>query len=339
MFIAAIVLAARESTGVHVRKHLSHETPELLEDQTACADSTYGCCYAHKEIEKGWHGRKPEPMVLFSSGCSGSSAMIQMIRNLAEIVHEPIFDCGCSYELTKDIALGMFGEQHKDLTREMHEFVRRANQTRQRLLFKHEAKYASTDPRLMTYLTEIGASFVNFRRSNKLDLALCLVHDCFLENTPKPVGYEVDDAGSKLQNCEFRGRGSKQTTEKHKVIINTDGAVENFRKLIRVAHETTRYLTESGAKFASGTYEKLFRFQRGRDQDIDGSAEAWKDIMSAFSVEIDETIIRNHLSTHKDDHDGPEKHSSVIANYDALKATLESCTDSDCEEMRGWLRE
>jgi len=276
--------------------------------------------------------------VLFSPGCSGSTATVHMIRDLAELAHQDTVNCGGSFELIKEISDGKFGNTNRNLTDGIRNFVQRGADTHRRLLVKAELRFAKTDPEFMRYLNSLGTRFLNYQRWNKLDIALCSIRDCFLGYTPLEFGFELDEQGERVRDCEFRGRGTQEAQQVNKIHVDVDNLVPNLRKVLDVRSDITSFLEESSADFFSEIYENLFAFYQG-EKGLDVSVRAWQGVMSKFNVDIGAGVVRNHLKSLQDTRSGPDLHRDMIENFDEVKIALESCTDSDCEEMRKMLRE
>jgi hypothetical protein len=261
-----------------------------------------------------------------------------MIRDLAELAHQGIVECGGSFELIKEISEGNFGNTNRNLTDGIRNFIQRGDDTHRRLLFKAELRFANKDPEFMRYLNSVGVRFLNYHRGNKLDIALCSIRDCFLEYTPLEFGFQLDEHGKQVRECAFRGRGTQEAQQVNKIHVDVDNLVPNLRKLIDVKSDITSFLEESGADFSSEIYENLFAFYQG-ETGLDVSVRAWQGVMSKFNVDIGTGVVRNHLKSLQGSRFGPDSHRDVIDNFDEVKIALESCTDSDCEAMRKMLRE
>jgi len=329
------------SLAVHVRKNsekLSSDGANDSPEVTICDNNKYGCCTWNEQSQMHLGANQRGPMVLFAQGCTGSTATIHIIEDLAELAKQGVLHCAGSYELTKDITIGKFGSSNSDLALAMKDFAAIAEDYGRRLLYKDEMKYAARDAAMMRYMKRHGAIFLHYERSNKLDLGLCNVHDCFDSYTPLEFGYQVQHH-KRLDTCEFRGRGEQEDDTVTKIHVNTENLLANLRHLKDVAGNTTKFLRESSVKFSSVTYEELFSFNDKDDvEGFEVSVQAWGRVMKSFNVHIDALDIRRYLKAKQGEQtDTKRSYRALIDNFHEVQAVLDRCTDSDCGEMQNML--
>jgi hypothetical protein len=282
----------------------------------------------------------PAPMVLFSGGCSGSSALLVMAHDIAELSRYPVLDCGTGYELLADIESGFYGENHTVLPAAVRAFAKRAVDASRTLLFKAEDRFLM-HPQTMALLVELNATFAVLKRWNKIDVALCAVHDCFTAGfTPAPFGYKLDANGQRDDSCSFRGRGSNETAVSEKAYVDTSHLLENLRNLQQKTNDNNvEFLEQRGVKFQRLSYDDLFAFYSGTDDDLVASSVAWTGLMEGYGVHSSFDIVYEYLKKSRGSFELPKRHSETIENFEAVKRVLENCEGPDCEGMLNMLRE
>jgi hypothetical protein len=187
------------------------------------------------------------PIVVFSSGCSGSTAFLEMLQEISDFSHTPVWDCDGGYELLADVKAGYYGNENRNMTRAVRDLADRANLTGRRLLFKAEQRLAETDPRVMRYLRKIKATVIIFDRQNKLDVALCAVRDCFKHFLKRPIGEHVSRNGEAIEDCAFRRRtGRKAEYDDTKVNISIENLQYNLKVLMNHSAWANTYLKGFG---------------------------------------------------------------------------------------------
>jgi len=318
--------------AVHVRKN------SLDMEATICSkDINHHCCTHNVKATKNPAEGAP-PMVVFSAGCSGSSAVMIMVKDIAEQSNHSVWDCDGGFELLADLDKGYYGKLR--MSSAVKSFLGRAADAKRQLLFKAEERLAEKDAYVMQLLHSMHAKVVNFDRVNKLDVALCAVHDCFQHFTSNPIGYQVNTTGKPVSNCEFRGRGDTQAEEETKIKVNTKFLVENLKKLMKNRKWTDTYLKSKGFyKPAFATYEELFMFNHGGEMLLHKSVLAWMKLMESLGVQTKYSVVHDYLSGIESDHTPAPKHSSMIYNFDEVKRAIETCDGEGCDEIKHMLRE
>eukprot|EP00927_Polykrikos_kofoidii_P002962 TRINITY_DN11176_c0_g1_i1.p1 TRINITY_DN11176_c0_g1~~TRINITY_DN11176_c0_g1_i1.p1 ORF type:complete len:295 (+),score=39.56 TRINITY_DN11176_c0_g1_i1:108-887(+) len=242
--IAALVYpaGALNSRNLHgLNSDLDAVSPEL---SSICLGNNNRCC-GYNSFANQTRVPSPtstSPIVLFSAGCSGSSIAMNILQDLAEMGNESVLKCRGGWELLNDLSSGFYGDQFRNMTNGIRYFAERAEALHRRMLFKAEKRFALSDAGVMPLLRRLGARIINFRRWNKIDVALCSVRDCFEKYTAFPFGYQVDSSQTPVTDCEFRGRYGNQSNNTNKVFVNLERLVPNLRRLIAVKKETTDWL-------------------------------------------------------------------------------------------------
>jgi hypothetical protein len=325
--------------GVTIRK--SHVDFEVEESSSICSrDVPHHCCTGNEIAENINSPFLKRPIVVFSSGCAGSSALLEMMQHIAEFSNHPILDCDGGYELVADISAGFYGVENLNMSRALGEFVWRANSTNRRLLFKAEQRLVEKDPAVMRYLRKLGSMVVDFDRDNKLDVALCAVRDCFDNFMKTPIGERVTQDGKPVSECIFRGRGDNETSTDFQVKVDTDYLLQNLRNLDKNHIWAGDFLRRSGMEHrVKAVYEDLFRHTLGGTRNLLLSADAWQRLMSKVGVETPTVALLQYLMNQTTPEKAPQPHSSTILNFDEVKHVLETCHESGCERFREMLRE
>eukprot|EP00927_Polykrikos_kofoidii_P065562 TRINITY_DN612_c0_g1_i3.p1 TRINITY_DN612_c0_g1~~TRINITY_DN612_c0_g1_i3.p1 ORF type:complete len:348 (-),score=41.01 TRINITY_DN612_c0_g1_i3:31-1074(-) len=326
--------------GVSIRNtHTRFQSDEAF--LSICSkDVRHHCCTDNEMVDKINSSFLKRPIVVFSSGCAGSSALLDMMQDIAEFSNHPVLDCDGGYEILADISDGFYGEENLNMTRALREFIWRANSTNRRLLFKAEQRLAETDPALMPYLRSLGSFVVDFDRDNKLDVALCAVRDCFDNFMKTPIGERVTQGGKPASGCTFRGRGSNETSTDIQVKVNTDYLLDNLRSLDKNHEWAGDYLRHSGMEHrVKVVYEDLFRHILGGTRNLLLSVDAWQRLMSKVGVETPTVALLEYLVNQTAQDKAPQPHTSTISNFDEVKRVLETCSESGCERLKGMLRE
>jgi hypothetical protein len=279
-------------------------------------------------------------MVLFSGGCSGSTAVFTMARDIAELSNRPVLDCGGGFELLADINGGFYGSDHTELPATVRAFHNRAVSANRSLVFKAEDRFME-QPQTMELLEELNAKFAVLKRWNKIDVALCTVHDCFTQGfTPAAFGYMVDEGGKKIGDCNFRGRGSNESTGVAQIFVDTSHLIENLRHLMVHLNDNNEvFLEESGVTFQKLAYDDLFKYYSGTPDDMVSSSVAWNGFMQGLGVPTNFDIVYSYLKNTRGTFEIPKKHSEMIVNFDTVKRVLNNCEKEDCQEMVKMLRE
>jgi hypothetical protein len=323
--VCSLALAA----GINVRKMESN-------GHDLCANTDSHCCKWNTHAG-GAEQKDMTPMVLFSGGCSGSSAVLTMTHDIAELSSDAVLDCGGGYELLADIESGHYGENHVVLPAAVRAFNKRAVDRNRRLLFKAESRFLR-HPQTMHLLTEAHAKIASLNRWNKIDLALCAVRDCFAGFTPAPFGYLVDEA-NQTEDCSFRGRGENETGASKKVYVNTTNLVMNLKRLMHVKDENNIFLEKLGWEFQRIYYEDLFSFYSGSPRDLVSSSAAWQGFMQGLNVQTNFDTIYEYLKQVRSVIPPRPKHTDTMANFDAVKKMLMNCQLEECAKMVQMLRE
>eukprot|EP00927_Polykrikos_kofoidii_P045033 TRINITY_DN388_c0_g1_i1.p1 TRINITY_DN388_c0_g1~~TRINITY_DN388_c0_g1_i1.p1 ORF type:complete len:339 (+),score=60.67 TRINITY_DN388_c0_g1_i1:71-1087(+) len=319
--------------GINVRKQLA------VKEDNLCETSEERCCQWNAPKEKSENFTEV-PLVLFSGGCSGSSAAFIIARDIAELSKHPVLDCGGGFELLADLESGFYGQTQTALPDAVRGFAKRAVEANRTLLFKGEDRFFE-NPQTMETLVQLNSKFAVLKRWNKLDVALCAVQDCFTEGfTPAPFGYKLNETGQKVRDCSFRGRGTNESASSQKIFVDTSHLLENLRHLVtHVNDNNVEFLEQQGVAFQKLSYDDLFSFYSGTPDDLVASSVAWTGFLDAFGIPTTFDTVYEYLKTSRTTFELPKKHSETIANFDTVKKVLENCDKEDCEQLVKMLRE
>jgi len=283
------------------------------------------CC--HRNYRPNVTANGFAPMVVWTHGCSGSSAALIIARDLANLGDRPAWDCGTGYELMADIAKGRYPE--KDMTTVLKGFWQTASNAGRVLLFKGETHYAEEEPSAMKYLANMHSKIVLMKRSNALDVAICAVHDCFNSMTPHLFGYAVTPAGQKTGGCAFRGReapgNETESAGPAKVLVKTKDLLENLHHIMEKQSDSEQFLKDYHFNVDyTATSEDLFAYNWGKTG-LKRSVMAWKKLMATLGVTVDYMAIQNYLMSLIGSHDPPEKRADIIQNIDEVRKAIDEC--------------
>jgi hypothetical protein len=310
----------------------------VTEESDLCENNDQRCCEWNNKTER-IENFNPHPIVLFSGGCAGSSAVLVMAHDIAELSKYPVLNCGGGYELLADIDSGFYGQDRTVLPAAVRAFVERADDANRTLLFKAEDRFLE-NTQTMALLVELNAKFAVLKRWNKIDVALCAVHDCFTAGfMPDTFGYKLDSNGQREDGCSFRGRGSNETAGSKKVFVDTSHLLENLRHLQRHASDNENFLERSGVEFQRLSFDDLFAFYSGTADDLVASSVAWTGLMEGYGVHSSFDVVYEYLKKSRGSFELPKTHSETIENFEAVKRVLENCEGPDCEGMLNMLRE
>eukprot|EP00927_Polykrikos_kofoidii_P065561 TRINITY_DN612_c0_g1_i1.p1 TRINITY_DN612_c0_g1~~TRINITY_DN612_c0_g1_i1.p1 ORF type:complete len:348 (-),score=47.93 TRINITY_DN612_c0_g1_i1:54-1097(-) len=337
--LAYMALFGAFTGGVSIRKTNSEFELDQGFLPICSKDVPHHCCTGNAMVDKIDSRFLKRPIVVFSSGCAGSSALLNMMHDIAEFSNHPVWDCDGGYEILADINAGFYGEHNLNMSRALREFVWRANSTNRRLLFKAEQRLAERDPAVIRYLRRLGSIVVNFDRDNKLDVALCAVRDCFDNFMKTPIGERVTQDDKPVSQCAFRGRGNNETSTDVQVRINTDYLLGNLRTLDKNHKWVGAFLKRSGMEHrVNAVYEDLFRHTLGGTRNLLLSVNAWQRLMSKLGVDTPTAALLEYLLKQTAPDKAPQPHASTISNFDEVKRVLETCDESGCERFKGMLR-
>lgn len=313
----AALAACSVSVAVHIRKN------DLLEP---CNEELAGLRCCRTQHDHGQDSAVSSPMVVWTHGCARSSAVMFMLKEMAERSGRPALDCGRGFELLADISKGFYAIKD-DPNRAFHSFVKRAAASKRRLLFKGETKYAMKDQNLMRDLSILNANIVPLKRENALDVALCSVHDCFGGWLPNKFGYSIDGSGNRSDNCAFRSRNTSASGEqrKEKIVVDTEHLLQNLHKITADQGASELFLKKHGFAFNQPeTSEDLFAFRSGNNG-FETSLASWTRLVQKLGISLNTSEVAGYLRKYSGDVNAEQRHSELIENYEDVKNVMSTC--------------
>lgn len=308
-------------------------------------------CSAVQIKSKNATEQTTDPIMMFAHGCSGTTAGIDILRNLI-IAHDGMIASG-EGELMKTLDLAASEDdlrmrlwtswdhspeenerisailQAKSL-REKVEIVYKAAQKRnETILFKNELSEGHDHPDVVEYLQKVGTRLFLLLRANLLDDLACRVKDFCDKSENEKLGYNVDGTGKQI-GCEFRGRGEEEKQQFQKasstsVYLDVDELLPalEFQEYMDGLH--SNFLEKLGfSDVETFSSEDLFAFEYGDEYAPDGfrlSTARWKKLLSNVGVRPNEDTIRAVLKDYGT-YPAPKAHREVFWNFDDLEKAL-----------------
>eukprot|EP00873_Tetraselmis_striata_P004543 jgi/Tetstr1/424807/TSEL_015310.t1 len=296
----------------------------------------------HEYLDASSGGPFP-PLLMYTRGCRGSTAVQAMARRLLEahgFRYSPV-----PFENSK-VEYNVFrqdGLSAADAFRKQVELSQAAGEV---LFFKYteptleeKAALRARGEEAFDVQKEMGTRMVHVRRANALDKVVCAVRDCF-QHIPDGeqagrAGGSVDAEGVPNSLC-FKRRlpGSPKTYAN----LNVSRIADEMSAHLRVEQQDFHKLQRAGFRQAdSYATEDLMAFMFNKDH-VRRSLMAWKGFFEALGVKADADVI---LATWAGGCDGacivgsrPQSpHRTVIYNYDDVAAALLASGNSTLWQM------
>lgn len=266
------------------------------------------------------------PRLLITSPCSGSSVTIRFSRKILEAHGYNVFvgdEPGVPsrnhfYDPAKKNLEERLGRKPtaREITLESFRlYNQKALSQNKILLIKINHVWNDTGREL----NKMGAKFAYAYRSNIMDRAICVVRDCFQDET---FGHQVYVNGTASNSC-FSRRKSK---EKVQAYISDVDALINFmlKKEIDDKTRLQRYSSYIAPPAEIQTYEDLFQFEYTNSEQIfEQSVQSWCKLLGNFA-NIDKDIVRETLRSYINYLPHLASHSELIHNYDDVREKLKN---------------
>jgi hypothetical protein len=286
------------------------------------------------------------PRVLISSACSGSSATLKFSHSILEahgydvfVGSEPVGTIIPNHR-TNDF----YNQAKKNLEDRFNREPTPKEITIESIRLNNEKALSENKILLIKInniwkeggevLSKMGTKFAFSYRSNLIDRAICVVRDCFQNES---FGHPVFLNGTRSDSC-FNRRSSKE----EKVlanITNTDSFI-NFiiKKESENRHRIRKHQSYLTPKATVQSFEKLFQFEYTDNEEIlEESVKLWCKLLGNFVETIDENIVREVLRPHMNVLPPLSPHSTLIYNYDVIEETLARVTSPLL--LRSYVRE
>lgn len=266
----------------------------------------------------------PEPRMIWSHACAGSSTVLDWTHGLMELSDTPSLDCTRGYEVLADFENGYYpgvGDTRDGIS----DLIRTGAQARRAFLFKAELHNIQDHPALQEYLTEVRPRTVFLKRWNVLDILICSIRDCFADMGLEP-GFTTDINGTESE-C-FRGR-SHEDMESPQVYLNPLTFLENIHIIGSYNQMSYNYLAGMEVMNATPlvfTSEELFSFEQKYEGTVIESISAWSRLMAALDVTVGDDVIRSFLEERKS-RSPPRPHREIISNFWEIQTIIEDCTN------------
>lgn len=236
------------------------------------------------------------PMVVISSGCSGSSHAGNLLRRLLKargINLYNVFRLGGDWELTVPRKNPEYNDR-VGIPEAIRLIGERSASENKTLVFKASPK--DMTPELATTIHELGGQAILYWRNNPLDKLVCHVRDCF--GRDRKGTFSVDDHGERSNLC-FKRRHSDQVI---KAQLNVSDLASRLRsaqdfvpRMLEQMALTDLPLTEQHVFDFDTLYDFEEAFSLSGDAGLQRSASAWRRILSIFGVEMDTEEIADVL--------------------------------------------
>eukprot|EP00927_Polykrikos_kofoidii_P070647 TRINITY_DN67059_c0_g1_i1.p1 TRINITY_DN67059_c0_g1~~TRINITY_DN67059_c0_g1_i1.p1 ORF type:complete len:349 (+),score=34.95 TRINITY_DN67059_c0_g1_i1:80-1126(+) len=286
-----------------------------------CENVNTHCC--NPWLPVALMGREnPEPRMIWSHACAGSSTVLDWTHGLMELSDSPSLDCTRGYEVLADFQNGYYPGV-MDTRWGIAEFIRSSAQARRAFLFKAELHNVQDHPNVQSYLTEMRPRTVFLKRWNVLDTLICSIRDCFVGMALEP-GFTTDNNGTESE-C-FRGR-THEEMESPQVYLNPLTVLENINILGSYNDDSYNYLTRLGVADVPPvifTSEELFAFEEEYPGKENESVSAWGRLLTALDVDLDREVIRTFLQERRL-RLPPRPHRQVISNFWEIQTIIENC--------------
>jgi len=274
----------------------------------------------------GHHSAVIPPMLILQRGCTGSSVVIRMARNLLAELGVPVYPLK-----TKEIA--RTGQPNKnpwytpdgDLADAMRKGVQEASDAGQVLVFNAFKLKSWTQSEeelsLNKALLDMDTRTVIVHRRNPLDIVTCEIRDCFESVHGIPRGHPVNEMGQEDSTC-FKRRSLAGEVIKTKAFVNVKHLSEN----LQIAQEYPQLMQESlkelGFKGGSIVYFEDLVSHEWSAANLHRSSMAWKAFLSSLGVEASRREIHHVLKKDVGTYPPPEPHSASIYNLQEVEQML-----------------
>jgi len=267
------------------------------------------------------------PMMILQRGCTGSSVVIRLAKNL-------LADLGVKVHPNGKKEIMRTGHPEKnpwwtpegDLADAMRKGVQEASDAGQVLVFnafkvKSWARNKE-ERRLNKALLDMDTQTVIVHRRNPLDILTCEIRDCFEGAAGIPRGHPVDEKGNPDHRCFERRRSDGHS--KTKALIDLDHLQENLEVASAYPAEMQRSLSELGFKGRKVVYyEDLVSHEYSADN-LRHATAAWQSFLSSLGVKARTKDIRHALKKAVGTYPPPEPHSESIYNLKRVEQKLSS---------------
>mmetsp|Transcript_1750 Transcript_1750/g.4109 ORF Transcript_1750/g.4109 Transcript_1750/m.4109 type:complete len:347 (+) Transcript_1750:81-1121(+) len=274
------------------------------------------------------------PMMILQRGCSGSSVVMRMTRDMLQSLAVPLYPLGI-----KEIARVDQPEKNPwflpggRLGDAMLRGVEEASQAGQTLLFNAAKIKSWSENEEMQYLNqvlrELKTRVVIVHRNNSLDTVVCEIRDCFVGGRGIARGYPVDTAGNEDQTCFDRRTQSAEN--KTKALINTTTLPENMEFGERYPQDMQASVTEIGLEGRDIVLFEDLVSHEYLDTNLPRSTSAWMKLLSSLGVNATEASVSAVLSKAVGSYHAPEPHSETVYNIEEVEEFLGK------DQSRSWM--
>lgn len=268
------------------------------------------------------------PRMLVMSGCSGSSFLLNMASGLLE-AHGAAVNTPGGGELTKP-SQNPFYKPSAGMGVAMEAAYASALQSNATLVFKEQGARSSFFQDSTPLLLKLNTYVVHGFRENAIDRMVCLVKDCFVNETFGVPVYHGDESDMCFARRKL-GRKSAITPGDYKARLNTTHLASNLLQALEDPKlEKTRIDAAGFRNTVSLSTEALLDFEHDSSA-LDSAVEAWSHFLEAWGVRPETQSIRNHLSKyvgrftaepHRDTIYNFQEVADIVAHHSELRPLL-----------------
>mmetsp|Transcript_20319 Transcript_20319/g.25678 ORF Transcript_20319/g.25678 Transcript_20319/m.25678 type:complete len:383 (-) Transcript_20319:23-1171(-) len=270
-------------------------------------------------------------MLVFTGGCSGSTATNHFIEEIVEAHGLEKYN-RLKFWLSNVEKDGVVSKYRNPFYFELKEKMGEENNATKFELLMESVKLAKMESQKLnqlyyfklhasTILTtkrremadKIGVAYAGVYRENVLDRCICTTKDCFTET----VGYPVyAHNGEKASICFDR----RQKHDEKPIIVKFENPVECFKDSLKEQELIKR------ADFPSVSEESLFAFEYTEDEEAwEKSIAAWMKILRPFlSGALDENALITVLQKYRNSRAQLRPHRELVYNYDYLESEIQN---------------
>lgn len=289
--------------------------------------------------------------LFMSDGCSGSTAIMEMVEGLHNAANLSLANCYKNREVLDDIARGAYdisqkggGAQWKkdeQLPGIFQDLVKNTAEHGKPLLVKEQSDYVIRMKPLSDFVSQNGKATI-FLRSNLFDLMLCDIKD----------GIGVSQNMGTCPSCgHFRGRSTGQNAMEEKITLKIDQLMSGLGQLSKAQEDRVKWMKqnfpvttapmslmedevplrsiiteneEAGQEWGILTSEDLFEFEHNKNG-LRTSARAWQRMMNQIGSYIPYDVIYRFLNQRVGSRDAPKPHHAMIENLEEVKRAMHEC--------------
>lgn len=240
--------------------------------------------------------QRMDPLYMHSSGCTGSSIILDIAREIMELHGVVAYIHGDKmYEEVIVPSKNPFYTEKRGIRTAMHMLAKAAETNDTTLMFKSGGLATEVFDEVAPALVEIRTRVVYMERTNALDYATCMARDCFEDD----VGYPVDKHGKKSSLCFGRRlQGDTADDTDIKVMYNTAKLVPHLLKLLGRSQRgrASKLLAQHGFKnVTTVSMEGLLAYETTDTSGLNRSVEEWSKLLDAWGMAPQQRIIEAYL--------------------------------------------